>query len=109
MIKAITFDFWDTLVFDDSDEPKRAAQGLPSKMETRLQLLTTEIQQRHPTISPEKIEAAFVYANGRYYHYWKSLHVTPTTAAVDRDSTNTKATAVCTQFSKLPTIIEQIE
>jgi putative hydrolase of the HAD superfamily len=81
MIKAITFDFWDTLVFDDSDEPKRAAQGLPSKADTRLQLLTDEIQQHHPSISAEKVEMAFAYANGRYQHYWKTLHVTPTTAA----------------------------
>ncbi len=81
MIKAITFDFWDTLVFDDSDEPKRAAQGLPSKAETRLQLLTTEIRQHNPTITSKQIEKAFAYANGRYQHYWKTLHVTPSTAA----------------------------
>ncbi|MEZ4610075.1 MAG: hypothetical protein R2838_07480 [Caldilineaceae bacterium] len=29
MIEAITFDFWDTIAIDDSDEPKR--QGLPSR------------------------------------------------------------------------------
>ena len=28
MIEAITFDFWDTIAIDDSDEPKRAALGL---------------------------------------------------------------------------------
>ncbi|MCP4360187.1 MAG: hypothetical protein GY796_19440 [Chloroflexi bacterium] len=52
MIKAITFDFWDTLVFDDSDEPKRAALGLPGKAETRLQLLTAVCTQFNnlPTI-----------------------------------------------------------
>lgn len=81
MIKAITFDFWDTLVFDDSDEPKRTALGLPSKAETRLHLLTDEIWQHHPAIAPEKIDAAFAYANGRYHHYWKTLHITPNVAA----------------------------
>ncbi|MCP4185472.1 MAG: HAD-IA family hydrolase [Hyphomicrobiales bacterium] len=30
------------------------------------------------------------------------------TAAIDRDSGNTKATAVCSNYSELPTIIEQI-
>ncbi len=30
------------------------------------------------------------------------------TAAVDRDSANTRATAVCPQFSDLPTIIQRI-
>ena len=26
-IRGITFDFWDTIVDDDTDEPKRAAKG----------------------------------------------------------------------------------
>ena len=47
MIKAITFDFWDTLVIDDSDEAKRATQGLSTKVETRLQLLIAEITRHH--------------------------------------------------------------
>ncbi len=81
MIKAITFDFWDTLVFDDSDEPKRAALGLGSKAETRLQLLTAEIRQHNPAISPDQIEAAFAYANGRFHTYWKTLHITPNVAS----------------------------
>ncbi len=34
-IAAITFDFWDTLAADDSDEPKRAALGLPAKAQAR--------------------------------------------------------------------------
>ena len=81
MIKAITFDFWDTLVFDDSDEPKRAAQGLGSKAETRLGLLTTEIRQYNPAITPAQVAAAFDYANGRFRHYWKTLHTTPNVAS----------------------------
>ena len=28
MIKAVTFDLWDTVIHDESDEPNRAAQGL---------------------------------------------------------------------------------
>jgi len=39
MIKAVTFDLWDTVIHDDSDEPKRAAQGLRSKKEERRFLL----------------------------------------------------------------------
>ena len=38
-IKAITFDLWDTLVIDDSDEAKRAEQGLRSKFDERRHLL----------------------------------------------------------------------
>jgi putative hydrolase of the HAD superfamily len=80
MIKAITFDFWDTLVFDDSDEPKRAAQGLKSKTETRLQLLTEEIADHHSEIGSEQIAQAFQIANDRFRHNWKVEHFTPTVA-----------------------------
>jgi len=80
LIKAITFDFWDTLVKDDSDEPKRAALGLGSKAETRLQLLAGEVRQYHPQIGLEQIRAAFEHANERFRHHWKIEHFTPTVA-----------------------------
>ena len=32
MQRAITFDFWDTIVIDESDEPKRAMKGLSQKL-----------------------------------------------------------------------------
>ena len=35
MIKAVTFDLWDTIVYDDSDEARRKAQGLRSKRDER--------------------------------------------------------------------------
>ena len=37
MIKAVTFDLWDTIVHDDSDEPKRKAKGLRTKKAERRQ------------------------------------------------------------------------
>lgn len=80
MIKAITFDFWDTIVKDDSDEPKREAAGLPSKAETRLQLLTAEISQHYPRIAAGQIKEAFDYANDQFRHHWKVEYVTPTVA-----------------------------
>jgi HAD superfamily hydrolase (TIGR01549 family) len=80
MIKAITFDFWDTIVFDDSDEPKRAALGLPSKAVARRQLLTAEIQRHQPEITAEQITAAFDHCNQRFNHCWKVEHHTPTVA-----------------------------
>ncbi len=80
MIKAITFDFWDTIVHDDSDEPKRAAQGLATKVETRLQLLGAEIIQHHPHLTPKQVKAAFDHANMRFRHRWKAEHQTPSVA-----------------------------
>jgi putative hydrolase of the HAD superfamily len=81
MIKAITFDFWDTLVKDDSDEPKRTAQGLARKSETRLQLLTTEITRHHPEIKPKRVQEAFDHTNARFRHHWKVEHFTPPVAS----------------------------
>jgi putative hydrolase of the HAD superfamily len=80
MIQAITFDFWDTLVADDSDEPKRAVQGLPAKPAARLHLLTEEISRHHPDIAVEQVAQAFTQANERFRHLWKQEYVTPTVA-----------------------------
>ena len=35
VIRAITFDLWDTIVSDDTDEPKRKEKGLRPKKEER--------------------------------------------------------------------------
>lgn len=80
MIQAITFDFWDTLVADDSDEKRRAALGLPTKPQARLQLLVDDITQHHPSIIPEQISEAFKYANQQFNHAWKKEHHTPSVA-----------------------------
>ena len=38
LLKAITFDIWETIFVDGSDEPKRAAQGMRSKSDERRHL-----------------------------------------------------------------------
>lgn len=78
MIQAITFDFWDTLVVDDSDEPKRAAMGLPAKPQARLQLLLDEIASHSPEIEPDQVARAFEHANQRFRHSWDNDYSTPT-------------------------------
>jgi hypothetical protein len=47
-IKAVTFDLWDTIVHDDSDEPKRKAQGLRSKKAARRHLLWQALDRHQP-------------------------------------------------------------
>ena len=47
-IKAITFDLWDTLVVDDSDEAKRAERGLRSKFDERRHLLWEALNAEKP-------------------------------------------------------------
>mgnify|MGYP001603182498 CR=1 FL=1 len=78
MIRAMTFDLWDTIVIDDSDEEIRKKRGLLSKAMARLKLLSIEIRQHHKNISEEKIAQAFSAANEKFNHHWKNKHFTPT-------------------------------
>ena len=77
MISAITFDFWDTIAVDDSDEPKRAALGLPTKSEARAQLFAERIAARYSHIAHEQAVAAFHRANQQFRHDWHTNHTTP--------------------------------
>jgi putative hydrolase of the HAD superfamily len=77
MIEAVTFDFWDTLAVDDSDEPKRAALGLPSKAEARVQLFVDKIRASHPHIRAGRAAAAYQAANERFRDDWHNGHRTP--------------------------------
>src|SRR5687768_9151906 len=77
MIAAITFDFWDTLAVDDSDEPKRAALGLPSKADARMQLFAERIIERYPQISYAQACDAYQQANQRFRHSWHNEQHTP--------------------------------
>ncbi len=81
MIKAVTFDFWETLVADDSDEPRRQALGLPTKPQARLALLVDEIMHYEPKIQPEQIAQAFAHANDQFRQAWKVEYHTPSVAA----------------------------
>jgi putative hydrolase of the HAD superfamily len=109
MIKAITFDFWDTIVIDDSDEPKRAAQGLPTKAETRLHLLTAEITRHHPHLKPDQVRAAFDYANDRFRHHWKVEHRTPSVAERYREAYTFLGLDLTPGYDDLVRAVEEME
>ncbi|MCX6043626.1 MAG: HAD family hydrolase [Chloroflexi bacterium] len=81
MIEAITFDFWDTIAIDDSDEPKRAALGLPGKPEARLQMFVEKIVKRYPHINSARAAEAYQAANERFRHEWHTAHRTPSVTA----------------------------
>ena len=57
MIKAITFDLWDTVFADDSDEPIRAARGLAPKLVERRNLVSGFLEKHQP-IPRELVDAA---------------------------------------------------
>lgn len=77
MIAAITFDFWDTLAKDDSDEPKRAAMGLLPKSLARTELFARRIVELHPQIEYENAVVAYQAANQRFRDEWHNEYRTP--------------------------------
>jgi putative hydrolase of the HAD superfamily len=75
VIKAVSFDLWDTLVDDDSDEAKRQARGLRSKHEERRHLLWQALDRQDP-ISPAQVSAAFDAADAAFNAAWKGHSIT---------------------------------
>lgn len=77
MIQAVTFDFWDTIAIDDSDEPKRAQLGLAPKADERCELFVRHVASRYPQISPSAAAEAYRQANVRFREAWHTDHQTP--------------------------------
>jgi len=75
MIKAVTFDLWDTLIDDDSDEPKRSAQGLRSKKDER-RFLVWETLRKHKPIAVETVNLAYDVADAAFNNDWRNRHIT---------------------------------
>lgn len=109
MLQAITFDFWDTLVADDSDEKRRAALGLPTKPQARLQLLVDDITAHHPNITPEQIAEAFKYANQQFNQAWKQEHHTPSVAARLKNAYDHLKIPLTPDFPKVVRLVEEME
>ncbi len=74
-LKAITFDLWDTIIRDDSDEPKRTAAGRPTKKEERRELVHRYCS-RHEHLDRKLVDAAYNAADAAFNKAWKELHVT---------------------------------
>lgn len=73
-IKAVTFDFWDTIVDDDSDEPKRAAKGLRSKRDERRHQVWEALNAVEP-IELDKVVLAYDTAEAGFNVVWKENHI----------------------------------
>ncbi len=78
----ITFDFWDTLFLDDSDEPKRKAAGLPSKHDARRHLVHTYLENNlaSSSFTFSAVEAAYNQADAEFRVQWKEKWTTWTVA-----------------------------
>lgn len=75
VIRAITFDLWDTIFVDDSDEPKRAARGFEPKPVERRNLVR-QFLERHAPISTEQVELAYNTVDAAFRHVWYGQNVT---------------------------------
>lgn len=74
-IRAITFDLWDTVFADDTDEPKRKAAGRPSKGEERRQLVYQYISKQKIIAMPT-VESVYDAVDTAFDKVWHTLHVT---------------------------------
>ncbi len=74
-IGAVTFDLWDCLFVDDSDEPKRAAAGLPPKPVAR-RALVHEYLNRHAPIDRDAVDLAYDVTDAAFRKVWHDEHVT---------------------------------
>jgi len=74
-IQAVSFDLWDTLVFDDSDEPKRAERGLPSKAEVRRPSIWEALQRQAP-LPREILDAAYGVLDAAFVRVWREHSIT---------------------------------
>ena len=75
-LKAVSFDLWDTVIHDDSDEPKRAAMGLKSKYDERRHLVTDALQRAGQKVDFETVSAAYDKADEAFNKAWKGDHIT---------------------------------
>ncbi len=74
-LKLLSFDVWDTLIIDDSDELYRKKNGLPSKSEEREDLYLNAYCS--PNISPELVREAMSFMQESFTHQWKNKFKTP--------------------------------
>lgn len=79
MIQALTFDLWDTIVHDDSDEPKRAAAGLRSKRDERRFVLWQALDEVE-RIELDRVRTAYDVAEAAFNRVWRHHHITWTIA-----------------------------
>ena len=78
-IKAVTFDLWDTVIDDESDEPKRRTRGLRPKPEERRHLIWEALERGAP-IRLEEVCLAYDVADAAFMRVWRRHSITWTIA-----------------------------
>ncbi|HOQ31513.1 MAG TPA: HAD family hydrolase [Candidatus Hydrogenedens sp.] len=78
-VKVVTFDLWDCLFIDDSDEPKRAKAGLQTKKVSRREILYNALSKIAP-IDRILVDTAFDVVDAAFRKVWHDQLVTWTVA-----------------------------
>jgi putative hydrolase of the HAD superfamily len=74
-IKVVSFDLWDTVLVDDSDEPKRAALGMLAKADDRRRLVF-DFLSKHGPVSRSEIQDACATTDAAFRRVWYDQNVT---------------------------------
>jgi putative hydrolase of the HAD superfamily len=74
-IGVVTFDLWDCLFQDDTDEAKRAAAGLPAKPAARRNLVYEALVRVAP-IERAAVDLAYDVCDAAFRKVWHDQHVT---------------------------------
>ena len=74
-VNAITFDLWETIIIDGSDEPKRSSRGLRSKHQERRHLFWHALNQQS-SIDKSITDAVFDVHEAAFHKTWHDLAVT---------------------------------
>lgn len=74
-VHAVSFDLWDTLFVDDSDEPVRASRGMRPKREER-RFLVHQVLSRHRQVTAEEVNLASDVVDAAFRKVWHDQHVT---------------------------------
>ena len=75
MIDAVSFDLWDTVFVDDSDEKERAKRGLKTKPEERRDIVCRFLEKTDP-VSREDVAVAYDTVDAAFRHVWYQRNVT---------------------------------
>jgi putative hydrolase of the HAD superfamily len=108
-IGAITFDLWDCLFCDDTDEAKRKAAGLPPKPAARRDLLHAYLSRQAP-IDRAMTDLAFDVTDAAFNRVWREDCITwPVADRMRVLLTGLKRDIPAPDFSEFVTKLENME
>lgn len=74
-IGAVTFDLWDCLFQDETDEIKRETAGRPTKFDERRELVYQSLS-KHAPIERSAVDLAYAVTDAAFKKVWHDQHVT---------------------------------